>query len=110
MNDLEEILAADEQGRVRLDAARRLAGVRHEEAEKANERRRSDRISALEKAIADEVLAILAAARDEANARGRRRATWVEERLRVSEGRLPEAAQTSARILAGEVVPAAAAP
>jgi hypothetical protein len=97
--ELEPLLSADEEGRVRIEAARASARARldslaqdldHEHARKRKERERT---------LEEEISAIRAGADREVARRTESRAAYREERHRRAEVLLPQAAGVFAAIL-----------
>ena len=97
--DLEAIIAADEEARARVEAARAAALAQVQAAIDERERQRREREEALLNVARDDEQRILEAADRAVAERKSSRARYLESRRQASEGALTRAAGVYARII-----------
>ena len=97
--DLEAIIAADEEGRARVEAASGAAHAQEQSAVDERERRRQERHEALLKTAQDDELRIMEAADRAVAGRKSSRARYLEARRQATEGALARAAAAYARTI-----------
>jgi hypothetical protein len=89
--ELERLISADEEARVRLEAARSAARARIEAYRSELEGAREARRRLLEEALEQDIRAIREAGQRDYTDRERRRAAYREERRKQAERLLPQA-------------------
>jgi hypothetical protein len=103
--ELERIVAADEEARVRVDGARAEVGARVTAARLLREHAEKEKADEAARAVEQEARRILAEADAAAAERARRREAWLAQREAAAAPLLSAAADAYARIVRGEEVP-----
>jgi hypothetical protein len=103
--DLEAIIAADEEARARVEAARAASQAQVQAAVGERERRRKERYEALLQTARDEELRIRQAADRAVADRESSRARYLEARRQATESALAAAAAAYARIIRDGPIP-----